>query len=271
VAIIPARLQSPRFPDKLLAHIQDKPMLHHTIESVLQAKSVTKVIVATPDEAILASVAEHGLADGVRTDRKNRNGTETCVDALQSLSPEDLHHFSVSNLVLDIHGDEPFLQADHIDRLVDRMINIETEGVPCGVLAAPITREPELRDPEVVKLVTDRSNRVMYFSRSAIPHFRSKREKGEIDVDGLASGEVYKRHLGVVAYRIDFLLHTYPQLETTPLEEKEQLEHLRILEHGYSCVTEFVDAAYPAVNSPEDMHRLELIALHRSTTQSSKD
>jgi 3-deoxy-manno-octulosonate cytidylyltransferase (CMP-KDO synthetase) len=235
VAIIPARYASTRLPGKALASLDGRPMIRHVAERTCQARTITRVIVATDDERIAAAVSGTG-ADVAMTRADHPTGTDRLAEVARDLDVD---------VVVNVQGDLPLLDAEMIDQLVRRMD--EDTALPMATLAAPLHDEDEWRSPHVVKVVWDEHGRALYFSRSPLPHHR----------DAVRAGVPFGwRHIGMYAYRRDVLLR-FASLPPTPLEQSERLEQLRALEHGIAIGVERWGGAEPVieVDVVEDLER----------------
>jgi len=227
VAIIPARYASTRLPGKPLLDATGKPMVVHVIEQALRAESISDVLVATDDRRIHDAVVAHGYRS-MMTRADHPNGTSRVAEAAESL-PDDV------DLIVNVQGDEPQIEPAVIDALVTRM---RQGDEPMGTLASPFAHDENPADPNIVKLVLDRNNRAMYFSRSLIP----------FDRDGMGIRPL--KHPGLYAYRREFL-PVYVALEPTPNEEAEKLEQLRALEHGYAIAVVHADVRHHGIDTPQ--------------------
>lgn len=272
LAVIPARYASTRFPGKPLAMLAGKPMIQHVYERVAQAKRIQEVIVATDDERICEAI-QRFAGTAVMTSPTSRSGTERVAEVARETD---------ASIVINVQGDEPLVHPDMIDKLVECLE--EHTAVPMASLMTPLFREEDIANPNVVKVVVDRDNYALYFSRSPIPFVRDgargeKREVGDYRGQGMRDREGGKpstpplpasgppppyrssslrflKHLGLYGYQRHFLLRI-PHLEATPLEETEQLEQLRVLEHGYRI--KLVETVYDtaSVDTPEDLAKVE--------------
>jgi 3-deoxy-manno-octulosonate cytidylyltransferase (CMP-KDO synthetase) len=242
-AIIPARYASTRFPGKPLAEILGKPMIQWVCERTAKAAHIHRVIVATDDERIAAAV--RGFGGEVEMTRADHpTGTDRLAEVAARIE---------TDLVVNVQGDEPLIDPKMIEQAVAPLR--KNRGIPMGTLKCPLTSLEEFRNPNVVKVVTDRQGFALYFSRAPIPHPRDLGAALPTDLTGL---NCFK-HVGLYVYRKDFLL-TYPKLALTPLETLEKLEQLRALEHGFRI--RVVETALPSqgVDTPEDLERvLELL------------
>ena len=236
VAVIPARFGSTRFPGKPLLRQTGKYLIQHVYERVLQARRIDLCLIATDDERIMDAAASFG-GRAVITRADHPSGTDRIAEAVSSLETR-------FDLVLNVQGDEPEIEPGYLDQLVSRMA--EDESVAAGTLACPFAADADPRDPNCVKVVRNREGKALYFSRALIPYPR----------DGAASTDpgTYLLHLGVYAYRRDFLLK-FASLPPSRLEQIEKLEQLRVLECGYGMAVEVVERASPGVDTPTDYDR----------------
>ena len=233
-AIIPARWASTRFPGKPLVLLRGKPLVQHVWERARRAKSVGRVIVATDDMRIADAAFGFG-AEVALTSPKHPTGTDRLAEVAAKLPS--------ARIILNVQGDEPDIAPSTIDRLARELLDNPRLGM--ATAANPIADPADARNPNVVKVVTDRDGRALYFSRSLIPH----------DRDG-AGGVRYLRHQGIYAYRRKVLLD-FVRWKPTPLERAEKLEQLRALEHGVSIGVVVVRRASVGVDAPEDVARAE--------------
>lgn len=234
IGIIPARLAATRLPDKPLLDIAGKPMIQWVYERASSASLLDEVMVATPDEEIFKCVESFG-GKAVITAPGHRSGTDRLAEVARVIE---------ADIIVNIQGDEPLLDPDAIDLLVQAMI--DSPNVPMGSLMCPLTDAREADDPAVVKVVTDREGFALYFSRSKIPYPRDP-----------AAAPVQK-HIGIYAYRREFLI-AFAGLSPTPLEQAESLEQLRTLENG--CQIKMVETNFSpvSVDTPEDLERVREI------------
>ena len=235
VGIIPARYASTRLPGKPLKDIAGKAMIQHVYERTIQAKLIDEVVVATDDERIVAAVERFG-GTAVMTSVDHQNGTSRAAEVVRDMDVE---------LIINIQGDEPLIKTEMIDELAEAMI--QDEMLTSATLCYEISEE-HFPDPNVVKVVRDRNEFALYFSRSLIPYGRNKEHH-----------KVYE-HIGVYAYRKPFLLQ-YIELEDTPLSVTESLEQLKILEHGYRMKVIETRFSYEAlsIDTQEDLERARII------------
>ena len=232
LGVIPARFASTRFPGKVLAHIAGKTMLQHVYERASLCTYLTSVLIATDDDRVYTVAWSFGAR--VRMTRSDHlSGTDRVAEAA---SAED------AELVVNIQGDEPLIDPAAIDAAILPMVH-EPELV-MGTLKKRIEDRLEITDPNVVKVVTDRSGDAIYFSRCAIPFEREK-----------SCNTPYFKHIGLYVYRRDFLL-AYSGLPVGPLEAAERLEQLRTLENGFRIRVVETEYESLGVDTPEDLERV---------------
>ena len=229
-AIIPARWASTRFPGKPLVKLRGQPLVQHVWERANRAKSVERVIVATDDMRIAEAAFGFG-AEVALTSPRHPTGTDRLAEVARKLKS--------SSIILNVQGDEPDIAPSTIDRLAKALQDDPSLGMVTA--ANPITAAADIRNPNVVKVVTDLAGRALYFSRSAIPHDRDGR-----------GGIKYLRHQGIYGYRRKVLLD-FVKWKPTPLEQAEKLEQLRALEHGVSIGVIVVKKGSVGVDVPADV------------------
>ncbi|MCR4337388.1 MAG: 3-deoxy-manno-octulosonate cytidylyltransferase [Candidatus Omnitrophica bacterium] len=234
VAVIPARWASTRFPGKVLAPIQGMPMIQHVWQRVTKSRLVKDVIVACDDQRVLDAAKAFG-AKAVMTSAAHESGTDRIAEAIANI-PADI--------VVNVQGDEPLIEAKVIDALVQTLI--DDPQCPMATAIRKITKEEFLKNPNVVKVVVDDRGYALYFSRAAIPFNRDQKNFSTI--------KCYQ-HLGLYAYRKDFL-KKFSQLSVSDLEKTEKLEQLRVLERGYKIKTVLTDYETVGVDTPEDLERV---------------
>jgi 3-deoxy-manno-octulosonate cytidylyltransferase (CMP-KDO synthetase) len=229
VAVIPARIGSMRLPEKMLLQETGMPLVAHVLERVREAKRLSAVIVATDDPRIQRAVLDRG-GDARLTRPDHRTGSDRIGELLPSLS---------ADVIVNVQGDEPEIDPRLIDGIIERMEADPEADVGTG--ASPITREADLADTNCVKVVLDRKERALYFSRSPIPGGRG----GAV----LASGPLM--HIGVYAYR-RMVLEQFLRLDPTPLEQAESLEQLRLLENGFRFAVVLTKFAGRGIDTASD-------------------
>jgi len=239
VAVIPARWDSTRFPGKPLANILGKPMIQWVFERVKKAPSVADVIVATDDKRVYSTVIDFGgRAEMTRND--HASGSDRIAEVVGGMS---------CDIVVNIQGDEPLVSPEDIEIVINSILS--DSSVQIATLKIKINRLDEFLDPNIVKVVTDKNNFALYFSRSPIPFHRDS----EPNFEKLNHQPVYK-HIGLYAYTRSLLLE-FTKWGKSSLEESENLEQLRILEMGIPIrVKETINDSI-GVDCPEDIKKVE--------------
>ena len=245
VGIIPARYNSTRFPGKPLALIKGKTMIRLVCEQAWKSR-LDAVVVATDDVRIADEVMSFG-GQYVLTDPNHRSGTDRCCEALGLLGDQ-------FDAVINIQGDEPFIDPEQINLLIDL---ISRDDTCLASLAKKIDDEDELFSPNVVKVVMDREGKALYFSRQPIPFMRNVEES-----EWLSQGSYYK-HVGIYAYKAQ-ILKQVAAMPPTDLERSESLEQLRWLENGLSIRMAVTKAETVSVDTPDDLVKAEQIAQPQS-------
>lgn len=240
VALIPARYESSRFPGKPLALVDDRPMIEHVYRRVAAAPTVDEVIVATDDARIVEAVERFGGRVQMTRDT-HRTGMDRLAEVAHALT---------CDIIVNVQGDEPLIEPQMIEEAVAPLL--ADASIEMGSLRRRIEDPSELESPHVVKVVVDRQEFALYFSRAAVPFRRS-------------AGEPVPafKHIGLYVYRRAFLLHL-AGLPSTPLERSESLEQLRALEHGHRI--KVVETAFDSigVDTPSDLDRVrQLLAASR--------
>lgn len=234
LCVIPARYASTRLPGKPLKDIAGKPMVVRVYERASQAGLVNETLVATDDERIKTAVeAAGGKAMLTRAD--HATGTDRLAEVAEVYPDVDL--------IVNVQGDEPLIEPGLIDQLAGLFAN--EPDLKMATVKTEMKDEAEQKNPNNVKVVCDKAGYALYFSRSLMPYPR----KGGCPV--------YK-HIGIYAYRRDFLLH-YAKMEPTPLEQAESLEQLRALENGYRIKVVETKAKFVGVDTVEDLERVNEI------------
>lgn len=240
--VIPVRYDSTRLPGKALADIAGKPMIQHVHERALDS-GAEEVVIATDDKRI-AKVAESFGAHVCMTSSDHRTGTERLAEAVVALGLED------DEIVVCLQGDEPLIPSDVIRQVAEDLD--EHDNVKVSTICAPIKGVNELFDPNVTKVVLNRRNYAMYFSRSPIPYGRDTfSDHANIKLNGS-----HFRHVGLYAYRVGFV-QEYLEWGPCPAEELEALEQLRILWQGGRIHMVVTKANLPlGVDTEEDLVRV---------------
>lgn len=241
LAIIPARYASTRFPGKMLETIGNKTLIQHTYENAQRCKAINEIVVATDDLRILHHVESFG-GKAVMTSPTCLNGTER---ASEVYSAKYLAKQLPVDVIINLQGDEPCVEPDIIEAIVN-LIKQDPSAVMSTAIA-PIVSQEEALSSSVVKCVISSQGEALYFSRALIPGSRSNQYNSEI---------TYYKHIGIYAFRPDFLLH-YANLPNTPWQMVEDLEQLKVIEHGYSIKVAIVEHECIGVDTPADLKVVE--------------
>jgi 3-deoxy-manno-octulosonate cytidylyltransferase (CMP-KDO synthetase) len=237
LVVIPARLGSTRLPRKPLADIGGKPMVVRVAEKAKQSLAQS-IVVATDSVEIEAACNEHRI-ECLLTSPDHPTGTDRLAQVAQLLK------LPASTLVVNVQGDEPLIPPELINQVAHTLAN----NTQCAIstIAVPISDASEIENPNVVKVVINRAGEALYFSRAPIPFVRDVQSAQKI---------AHLRHLGIYAYRADFL-QAYTKLEPAPPEQAEALEQLRALWNGYRIAVHIASEAPPAgVDTAEDLERV---------------
>lgn len=227
--VIPARFGSTRFPAKILASATGKPLVQHVVEQALKCRRVGRVLVATDDQRIVEALRPFGTAT-VMTSAAHQSGTDRIAEVARSLEDD---------IVVNVQGDEPEIEPEVIDGLVGLLLENPSAGMATAM--TPFPSGSDVNDPNLVKVVTGVGGRAVYFSRCPIPFRREANN---------AANAAYHLHLGIYAYRREFLLR-FASWPVTPLEQTEKLEQLRVLEHGGEIRVLTVHRATHGIDTPE--------------------
>ncbi len=231
VAVIPARFGSTRFAGKVLARDTGKFLFQHTYEQACLAKLPEKVIIAADDQKVAAAADSFG-AECILTSPEHKSGTDRIAEAVSDMDVE---------IVVNLQADEPEIDPDNIDYLARLLI--ENPHCRMATLAADFQSPEQVADPNIVKVIIDRNDKAIYFSRAPIPYDREK--------SGVGNVQQYLRHLGIYAYRKEFLLKI-TALPQTPLEKIEKLEQLRAIENGFDILVGKVEHTCDGIDTPQE-------------------
>ncbi len=241
VGIIPARYNSTRFPGKPLAMIKGKTMIQRVCEQAWKSK-LDAVVVATDDIRIADEVLKFG-GKYVMTDPRHQSGTDRCCEAVQMLEEQ-------YDAVINIQGDEPFIDPRHIDLLVDLISRDDTQ------LASLVKRVEDAEDlfgSTKVKVVMDKTGKALYFSRNPIPFMQNVAHE-----KWMQKGRFYQ-HIGIYAYKTE-TLHQIAKMQPSALEQAESLEQLRWLENGLSIRMAVVAGESVSIDTPDDLAKAREMA-----------
>ncbi|SUB98412.1 3-deoxy-manno-octulosonate cytidylyltransferase [Prevotella intermedia] len=244
IGIIPARYASSRFPGKPLAKLGGKYVIQRVAEQV--GAVLDDVYVATDDERIYNTVTSMG-AKAVMTCSDHQSGTDRIAEALEKIGG----NFDV---VVNIQGDEPFIQKSQIETVVACFNDADTQIATLGKKFATIE---EAKNPNSPKIILDNRSYAMYFTRALAPYIRGKEESQWIDV------YPFLKHIGLYAYRTE-VLREVTKLPQSPLEIAEGLEQLRWLQNGYKIKVGLTEVETVGIDTPEDLQRAELFLAQQS-------
>jgi len=239
LGIIPARFASTRFPGKPLVDINGKTMIRRVYEQADKSAGVDRVVVATDDERIFEHVRAFG-GTVMYTRSEHPSGTDRCAEVARK--------FPEASIILNIQGDEPFIQPQQIELLIQTLER--SPRLSIATLAKKIDHQEDLFNPNVVKTVFSAKQGALYFSRQAIPFLR-----GVDPVNWLSSPQGFYKHIGLYGFRRSALLRV-ARLHPTPLERAESLEQLRWLENGLRIAVGITDMETVGIDTPEDLLRL---------------
>ena len=235
IGIIPARMASTRFPGKPLELISGYPVIQHVYYAAKSCTTLSDVWIATDDNKIAEAVRKF---DGkvVMTSSEHTSGTDRIVEAVEKIA-------GCNEIIVNIQGDEPLVRASDIDKCVEKIT--EEENADWATLIYKL--DTASNDPNTVKVVCDSKGFALYFSRAQIPFDRDK----NLPIQRFA-------HIGLYVYKIN-ALKRFASLKSTPLELTEKLEQLRALESGMKIICVKTEKAFPGIDTPEDLVRVNEI------------
>ena len=236
LALIPARMGSSRFPGKPLALILGKPMIEHVYLNVRKCSLLTSVVVATCDLEIYEYINSIG-GKAIMTKNTHERASDRCAEALLKL--EEINNLKYDIAVM-VQGDEPMVNAEMLSEAITPMMSDKT--IEVANLLGDIKSLDEFRDKNCIKVVCDKNNNALYFSRQPIPNSSKK--------------DTMKKQVCIIPFKRDFLIE-YTNLRPTSYEESESIDMLRILENGKSI--KMVPTKYEsfAVDTPSDLIKVE--------------
>lgn len=238
IGIIPARYASTRFPGKPLIDIGGKSMIQRVYEQSKKTQLLHDVIVATDDSRIESHVKSFG-GKAVMTNQTHQSGTDRCFEAIQQFD-------GTADIVINIQGDEPFIQPEQIDLIASCFAS---EEVQIATLVKQITSYEDLQNVNIPKVVLNSIGDAIYFSRQTIPFLRGKETAQWLD------NQTFFKHIGIYAYTTKVLAEI-TRLKQSELELAEGLEQLRWIENGYKIRTKATDFENVAIDIPDDLKKL---------------
>lgn len=259
LGVIPARFASTRFPGKPLVKIGNKTMIQHVYEQAQRAQSLSRLVVATDDERILQHVQSFG-GEAMMTSETHRSGTDRCAEVVFHLDNEAImqsdtptfysiapkKNITLFDAVINIQGDEPFIDPSQIDKIADILRGGEFD---IATLVKSIDNDEFIDNPNIVKAVFSSEGRAIYFSRSPIPYLRDVPKH-----EWAATGYFFK-HIGLYGYKTA-VLSDIARLTPSHLEKVESLEQLRWLEAGYKIGIGKTDLETIGIDTPEDLEKI---------------
>jgi 3-deoxy-manno-octulosonate cytidylyltransferase (CMP-KDO synthetase) len=233
IALIPARYAATRFPGKLMQMLGSKAVIRHTYDNTKATGLFDEVIVATDSDIIFNEIVNNG-GRAVMSIKSHESGSDRIAEAVAGLETE---------IVVNVQGDEPFVQRAPLESLLQVFEGEEGSAVQVASLMQVIKEQRFIEDPNYVKVAVGRSSNALFFSRSVIPYHRDKK----VAVD-------YYEHIGVYAFRKQALMN-FTNWPITPLEAAEKIECLRYLEYGVSIKMVLTEYMGVEIDTPEDMER----------------
>ena len=233
IAVIPARYASTRFPAKLMQDLGGKTVITRTYEAAIATQLFDDVFVVTDSDLIFDEIVSHG-GKAIRSIKEHESGSDRIAEAIANLAVD---------IVVNVQGDEPFIDRDSLDKVIEVFRNDTEKKVDLASLMREITNETDINNPNNVKVVVDQNEFALYFSRSVIPYPREKNV-----------GVRYFQHIGIYAFRKQALLDFY-QLPMMPLEASEKLEQLRYLEFGKRIKMVETTHVSIGIDTPEDLEK----------------
>lgn len=259
LGIIPARYSSTRFPGKPLVDIKGKSMIQRVYEQAKKAKNLAHVVVATDDERIFEHVKNFG-GEVMMSAAEHQSGTDRCAEVAAMMNLDVMTQASEKaqlfafdalrtlpfNAVVNIQGDEPFIDPEQIEKVIE----ILRGGIfPIATLAKVLDTQEDIMNPNIVKAVFAANGRALYFSRSPIPNLRDTPQ-----YEWSKRGEIFK-HIGLYGYQLQ-TLQEIARLPPSRLEQLESLEQLRWLENGYAIGVGLTDLETIGIDTPEDLLKI---------------
>jgi 3-deoxy-manno-octulosonate cytidylyltransferase (CMP-KDO synthetase) len=230
--IIPARVGSTRFPNKVLVPVGDIPMVIRTAQAV---SSLDSVVIATDDESVVEVAKDYGFR-AVITSKNHKSGTDRVYEASEILN------LSEDEIIINVQADEPFIESEVLESVYESIYRYRDSSEVLVASAYKIISNPEADDPNIVKVVTDENSMALYFSRAKIPYPRDHHF------------DSYKGHLGIYAYT-KRALKKFCSFAPSKLEQIEKLEQLRVLENGYKIIMSEVETESFGIDTPEDLEK----------------
>lgn len=237
ISMIPARYSASRFPAKLMQDLGGKPVIIRTYEATVATQLFDEVFVVTDSDIIFNEVVKYG-GKAIMSKREHECGSDRIAEAVE---------FMDIDIVVNVQGDEPFTEQESLRKLIDVFKDDVNKEIDLASLKVHITDEDEINNPNTVKVITDKDNFALYFSRSPIPYPRDKK----VDVK-------YFKHKGIYAFRKEALMDFY-RLPMLTLEASEKIECIRYLEYGKKIKMVETHVQGIEIDTPEDLERAKLL------------
>src|ERR1700761_8588803 len=239
LGIIPARYLSTRFPGKPLVDIAGKSMIQRVYEQAKKCTRLSEVIVATDDDRIYNHVTGFGGV-AIMTNTNHQSGTDRCAEVARA--------HQQYQVIINIQGDEPYIDPEQIARLA---ACFSTADVQIATLVKRVQTPQELHNPNSPKVIINKLDEAVYFSRSAVPHIRGEEPQNWLEF------YPFFKHIGIYGYRAD-ILQQITKLPVSALEKAESLEQLRWIENGYKIKVAETELETYAIDTPEDLINLKM-------------
>lgn len=238
--MIPARYEASRFPAKLMQDLGGKTVITRTYESAVNTGLFQEVYVVTDSDIIFSEIEKHG-GKAIMSKKLHECGSDRIAEAVENMDVD---------IVVNVQGDEPFTDKESLEKLLQVFEGKDAEKIDLASLKTPIYEEAEINNPNAVKVITDKDNFALYFSRSPIPYPRDK-----------DAGVIYFKHKGIYAFRKQALMDFYrlPMLE---LEASEKIECLRYLEYGKNIKMVETSVKGVGIDTPEDLEEARKVFLN---------
>ncbi|QVY67049.1 3-deoxy-manno-octulosonate cytidylyltransferase [Polaribacter sp. Q13] len=233
IAMIPARYSASRFPGKLMKDLGGKPVILRTYEAALHTNLFDDVYIVTDSDVIFKTIENAG-GKAIMSTKEHECGSDRIAEAVENI---------VADIVINVQGDEPFIDAVSLSKLIDVFKKDDKKEIDLASLKVQITNKEDIENPNNVKVITDVDNLAIYFSRSVIPYHRDK----DVAVK-------YYKHKGVYAFRKQALIDFY-NTPMTPLEAAEKIEAIRYQEIGKKIKMVETDVEAVGIDTPEDLEK----------------
>jgi len=237
IAMIPARYSASRFPGKLMKDLEGKPVILRTYEATVATQLFDAVFVVTDSDVIFNMITEHG-GKAIMSTKEHDCGSDRIAEAVENMEVD---------IVINVQGDEPFIDEVSLKKLIEVFKNDTSQEIDLASLKVQMTNEEDIQNPNNVKVITDRKDFAMYFSRSPIPFARDQEMETK-----------YYKHIGVYAFRKSALIDFY-YTPKTPLESSEKIEGIRYLEVGKRIKMVETQSAVVGIDTPEDLEKAKEI------------